>query len=345
MLDQYSNDCLNSKFEQSGFVLQDLVNEIGRRLAFDVSHGLYRGRKGSIGYDGIWHSQADPHDIVIEVKTTDTYRISLDDLVKRRNALTALKKISDKPNSSILIIVGREDTGGLEAQIRGSNYAHEIRIVSIEALKRLLKVKVSVESIGIDRKICAVLKPQEFTKVDGIIDLVFSTTEDLTEAESEPVGLSEDLTEPGEPTVADSEEKVSKAAFNEECVQRISEHLGIPLTKQSKTTYRSPDGHLVVSCAVSTLHDRRPSPYYWFAFHPTQQQRLSEASDSYVAFGCGSENTVFLIPFREFETWLGDFSKTVSGQYWHISIKEYDGQWEIQRKGSQAGINITDYLL
>jgi len=348
MLDKYANDCLVAKFEQSGFVLQDLVNEIGRRLAFDVTHGLYRGRKGSIGYDGIWHSLADPHDIVIEVKTTDTYRISLDDLVKRRNALTSQRIISEKPNSSILIVVGREDTGGLEAQIRGSNYAHEIRIVSIEALTRLLKVKEAVENVGIDRKICAVLKPQEFTKVDGIIDLVFSTTEDLNETKSKSISGADNVPETD---VESSEDnivgKTSKpVAFNEECMLRISEYIGIPLAKQSRTTYRSSDGHLVISCAVSKKY-QRARPYYWFAFHPTQQERLEEAIESFAAFGCGSEDTIFLIPFKEFKTWLDDLNQTIDEDrnYWHVQIVEYDGKWEMLRKGRQSGVNITDYLL
>jgi hypothetical protein len=36
-INQYSNYCLTDKFEDSGFALQDLINQIGERLGFEVS--------------------------------------------------------------------------------------------------------------------------------------------------------------------------------------------------------------------------------------------------------------------------------------------------------------------
>src|SRR5437899_2644870 len=38
----YSRHCLESSFNKSGLVLQDIVNELGRRLDFDVDNGLYQ---------------------------------------------------------------------------------------------------------------------------------------------------------------------------------------------------------------------------------------------------------------------------------------------------------------
>ncbi len=40
--------------------------------------------------------------------------------------------------SSILIVVGRQDTGDLEAQVRGSRHAWEIRLISVDALLQLM---------------------------------------------------------------------------------------------------------------------------------------------------------------------------------------------------------------
>ena len=54
LLARYISECLSSAFDQSGLVLQDLVNELGRRLGFDVEHGYYRGSSSRIGHDGIW---------------------------------------------------------------------------------------------------------------------------------------------------------------------------------------------------------------------------------------------------------------------------------------------------
>jgi hypothetical protein len=54
---------------------------------------------------------------VVEVKTTDAYRISLDRTADYREKLI-LSDYTDK-TSSMLIVVGRDDTGELEAQVRG----------------------------------------------------------------------------------------------------------------------------------------------------------------------------------------------------------------------------------
>ncbi len=40
---KYADQCLEQPFPESGFVLQDIVNQIGKRLGFDVEFGRYRG--------------------------------------------------------------------------------------------------------------------------------------------------------------------------------------------------------------------------------------------------------------------------------------------------------------
>ena len=45
LLSQYAAECLEAPFDDSGIVLQDIVNEIGSRMGFAVNHGLYAGRK------------------------------------------------------------------------------------------------------------------------------------------------------------------------------------------------------------------------------------------------------------------------------------------------------------
>jgi hypothetical protein len=73
VLVRYVDDCLKEPFPDSGLALQDVINQVGRRLGFTVSDGKYRGHKGQPGQDGIWRLP-DGHAIVLEVKTTDAYR-------------------------------------------------------------------------------------------------------------------------------------------------------------------------------------------------------------------------------------------------------------------------------
>ncbi len=126
--------CLESSFDRSGYVLQDIVNELGRRLDYVVSDGLYQGRINKIGFDGIW-TAPDGWSIVLEIKTTDAYRINLDAIAQYRTKLIESGDITAR--SSMLIVVGRSDTGDLEAQIRGSRHAWDTRIISLDALTNL----------------------------------------------------------------------------------------------------------------------------------------------------------------------------------------------------------------
>ena len=175
---KYAENCLHGSFDRSGFVLQDIVNEFGRRLDYSVENGLYQGKSNTIGYDGLW-TAPDGHVIVVEVKTTDAYRINLDTIAQYRNRL--IENSSIIQNSSVLLVVGRQDTGDLEAQVRGSKHAWTFRIISVDALAKLVSLKENAELSSVS-KIHDLLTPFEYTRLDKIIDLAFTVAEDVTSA-------------------------------------------------------------------------------------------------------------------------------------------------------------------
>ena len=109
----------------------------------------------------------------MEVKTTDAYRIDLNTIAGYRKHLIGEGAISEIA-SSMLLIVGRQDTGDLEAQIRGSRHAWDLRIISVEALIRLMRIKEEVEDPLIIQRIHSILVPREFTMVYEIAEILFS---------------------------------------------------------------------------------------------------------------------------------------------------------------------------
>lgn len=125
--------CLSRAMGKGGAVLQDLINELGRRLGFQVENGLYQGRQNMIGFDGTW-TAPDGQSLVVEIKTTDAYRINLDTIAGYRSSLISVSRLT-KERSSILIVVGRSDTGDIEAQVRGSKHAWDMRLISTDALQ------------------------------------------------------------------------------------------------------------------------------------------------------------------------------------------------------------------
>ena len=267
---EYAARCLDGGFQKSGGVLQDLVNELGRRLDYAVEHGLYQGKVNAIGFDGIWVGP-DGHSLVVEVKTTDAYRINLDTLAGYRSALIARSRI--RAESSVLIVVGRQDTGDIEAQIRGSRHAWDVRIISVEALQRLVVLKESSEEDETLQKIRSLLVPFEYTRLDNIIDVIFTTARDVEAAadaetdEVDPAGQGDeaDVVQRHTPT------HVLQLVRSRVLVAIATKH-GAQLVAHKRALYWSADRSLRVACSVSKYYER--NGYYWYAYHPAWDQVL-----------------------------------------------------------------------
>ncbi len=338
-LEIYAEQCLTEAFTDSGLALQDVVNEIGVRLGADTIRGRYRGTRNHTGFDGLWQLPSG-HAIVIEVKTTDAYRIDLNVVAEYRRKLIADGKTSEA-SSSILLVVGRQDTGDLEAQIRGSRHAWDVRIISVDALIRLMRIMEEVDDPALVQRIHNILIPREFTRLDAIADVLFSTTEEIKQEEAPP--------EIKEPAGEESTEvhKATPVAFHELCVKRINVKLGISFVKRSRSGYSTPDNSIALNCSVSKEHNPDTNPNYWFAFHPHQQEFLSKHPTSYVAFGCGSSERLILIPFTDFVPWLASTWTTEKNDrmYWHIVIYRDNEQYYLRLKKGEKAIDLSQYLL
>lgn len=185
-LAQYASECLDEGFEDSGLVLQDVVNEMGRRLEFEVEDGRYRsGGPSNIAFDGVWRVGAE-RAIIVEVKTTDQYNMRLDAVANYRKGLITAQRVP--PDASTLFVVGRKDTGALEAQIRGSPYAWDMRVVGVESLIKLVQIKEKSTADATVRQIRELLRPFEYTRVDRIIEVVFETASDVEQATESVTG-------------------------------------------------------------------------------------------------------------------------------------------------------------
>jgi hypothetical protein len=341
-LAKYAEECLGDSFRDSGYALQDIVNQVGRRLGLRVIDGRYRGTSAHVGFDGLWHFPGG-HTVIVEVKTTDVYRIKLDKIVSYQHALIDNGTLAKGGSSSILIVVGRQDTGDLEAQIRGSRHAWDVRLISVDALLRLMVLKEAVEDPIIVRRIHDILIPREFTRLDEIVDILFSTAQDIKQDEE----LPQEIQEAEEEDLDEPKPKFTPVAFHEACVERIGNRLSKNLLKRSRATFSSADESLGLICSVSKEHSRGGRISYWFAFHPHQKEFLESMEEAYVAFGCGSKEQVLLIPFDTFSSWLDGMNITQKDDrfYWHVSILRQDESFVLRRKRGQPKIDLTPYLL
>ncbi len=345
LLSRFADNCLSDKFDDSGFALQDIINQIGVRLGFEVEHGLYRGKQNDIGFDGIWTSK-DGHRIVVEVKTTDAYRINLDIIAEYRNKLSNDSRL-DKLRSSILIIVGRQDTGDLEAQIRGSRHAWDIRLISTDSLLKLLGLKETLNDAKTIQQINELLKPREYTRIDRLIELIFETSKDLQLDEIDEI--TEEDSPKEKKRRKPNEDKTTPVSFHEECLIKVQNNLKINLIKQSRISYKTKNSSIGLICAISKTHMSGQNEKYWFAFHPHQKDFLSEFPTSYISLGCGSSDSTFLIPYSDFEPFIQYLWTTEKDgrMYWHIVINKREGKFLLQQpySGKNVSIDLAKYKI
>ncbi|MFM7382226.1 MAG: hypothetical protein ACKO1W_04105 [Microcystaceae cyanobacterium] len=352
---------MEDKFEDSGLVLQDIINQAGKRLGFTVEYGLYQGSKNTIGYDGLW-TVNETESIIIEVKTTDAYRINLEHIYSYKRKLTEQKQITE--NSSILIVVGRKDTGDLEAQIRGSRYGWDFRLISVDSLMKLVQIKENLNDEKTIKQISEILRPLEFTRLDKLIEIVFETTQDIQlespEELSDNSNLLEDIQLARDDQPVKSSEEIEDIKrnrsvpvnFQERCLQRLESKLNVSLLKTTRAGYQTTDGETGFLCCISKQHKGKTYIKYWFAFHPHQELFLKKFKTAYIVYGCGSEINTFLIPFPLLEEnrqylWTTEKDERL---YWHIVIHERKNrligsrfEWQIPHK--ETVIDLEPYRL
>lgn len=347
-LGAYAARCLSQPFPKSGYVLQDIVNELGRRLDYTVENGRYQGIAGGIGFDGLWHSP-EGRDLVVEVKTTDAYRIPLDTLASYRSRLHQAKEI--EIGASVLIVVGREDTGELEAQVRGSRHAWDMRLISIDALCALVALKESTEAGITGAKIRSILVPLEFTRLDALVDVLFATAKDVeasldSDSQDAPAEPTPEVAGPSGWQFTDSKLLQRK---RETIIDAIQANENRAIIKRTRALYWDASHAVRVACTVSKRYTKRGHPPYWYAFHPAWDEYLASAERGFLALGAMDLDIAFLIPYSVIKTQLPSLNTSrnaVGGDYWHLKIAEPSkGKFALQLPRTSSYLDLMAYVL
>ncbi len=345
-LAEYSTYCIANAFNGSGQVLQDVINEIGRRLGFIAENGRYQGVRNDIGYDGIWSCNGES--LVIEVKTTDAYTIKLDVIARYRDRLVDTQRIpKDTP---ILLVIGRNDTESLEAQVRGSKHAWSMRIIGIDALIKLMEVNLSTLSTEVTEKIHTILRPFEYTRIDKIVDVVFMAAEDK-ENEISELEIAE-IAEIGDSTngMATQDRTPAEVLLQKknECIRKISEKFDRPIQKKKHSMYADSSDEIRVIATISKRY-LKSEIFYWYAYHDEPQRKfLAGAKTGLLIFGLTDQNIAFAVPFALLEkNWQNLYETTKkNGQvYKHIYIYLTEGKFYLRVREKGTEIDLSEYQI
>ncbi|WFU21018.1 hypothetical protein QA649_23130 [Bradyrhizobium sp. CB1717] len=348
-LASYVEHCLSNSFAKGGQVLQDLVNELGRRLDFKVTNGRYQGTVNAIGFDGIWLSP-EGHTIIAEVKTTDAYRIPLDTIASYRRKLLDNAEVTEP--SSILILVGRQDTGELEAQIRGSRHAWDIRVISADSLLKLIQLKENSDDSETGRKIRSLLTPMEFTRLDSLVDVMFTTATDVEtniiqnaveKAEAADVATSKESS--ATPSGWEFTDATVLDAKRVNAIDALAKRLGSKFIKKSRALYWDSSHDTRVACSVSKRYTRGSYPY-WYAYHPQWDEFLGGGSKAFFVLGCMDLNAAYAIPLDVLRKHLPALNTTTTERstYWHIHLSETpNGSIALQLPKTSRQLSLEDF--
>lgn len=328
-LASYVEHCLSVSFAKGGLVLQDLINELGRRLDYEVKNGRYQGTSNAIGYDGIWESP-EGHTIILEVKTTDAYRISLDTIAGYRERLKSEDQIRGR--SSVLMVVGREDTGELEAQVRGSRHAWDIRLISADSLIKLVQLKENADGPDTGLKIRSILAPMEYTRLDRMIDVMFTAARDVETAVA--ADEEEIESEGGPPTTQEKDVTKGVWQFTDSGVLQQKRQLiissfgrerGIAFVQKSRALSWDSSHHRRVACTVSKRYAKPASYPYWYAYHPQWDEFLREGEEGFLILGCMDLSHAYALPWKVVHDCVDALNTTTTKEgriYWHIHLSE-----------------------
>jgi hypothetical protein len=240
---------------------------------------------------------------------------------------------------SILIVLGTEDTEDLEAQVRGSRYAWDIRLLGIKSLVKLLKLKETLDDPTTETQIQEILIPQEFTRLDGIIDLVFATAKDVQSEE-----------EVGTPETDDEIIQTPRVAanFHPSILPRLERHFGSALVKQGRVLWSAPDNSILLSCQVSKEFDRNDMQF-WFGLKRSTEERLAQNENSFCAFGLGTPDRVVLLPFSVLRNQLGGLFTSPeddgSVRHWHIRFRKDEQRIILLTNRDREQMDVTSMLL
>lgn len=269
--------CLRTSGEQYNRALQDLVNYVGEFLDFKVEFGRYRGVQNQIGFDGLWQSPTGLN-VVVEVKTTETYAVKTATLVGYADELISAKRIPSWETALGLYVVGRPDPElrQLENAIVAEKRTHQLRVISVESLLSLAEIMSEYDVTHEDMLV--LLRPSG-PGIDALADLIARLVAQRTAQEPELVPVPVAPTAPtAAPDTAPTAEaywltpvKDDENVTASDCVKHLVEKNGIyafgertPGRKHIKSGdwicfYATGNG-VIAHAKVSSPPERKPDP-------------------------------------------------------------------------------------
>jgi hypothetical protein len=221
-------------------------------------------------------------------------------------------------------------------------------------LKRV-RLKQTAEGPETGRKIRSLLIPTEYTRLDGMIDVMFTAAKDVEEGAVETASGEDE-------TVADeqSAEKAAPAKVGydftdsaslqrkrDEIVRALETQHGVNLSKESRALFGDLTRRVRLACTISKRYHARTYPY-WYAYHPHWDEYLREAENGLLVLGCMDLDYAFAIPRSIVESVLDGLNITVrpdGERCWHMHLVEAGGEYSLLLPKRSDALSLTGYIV
>ena len=217
-----------------------------------------------------------------------------------------------------------------------------MRLISIDSLSKLMEVNINSQSSEVTDKIHQLLKPFDYTRLDKIVDVIFTTAEDRKQIEEIYLDDEEDAAK----NPQDRTSKDILADKKELAIKKLSEKIGHILIKRKYSLYSDQEDAIHAVVAISKQYERSEK-YYWYAYHNTPHRSfLSETKEGYMVFGMSDSDVSFAIPYQELEKIYSDLYSTVkdSGrEYKHIYIYVDNNKFVLRTK-SGKDLDLSSFI-
>jgi hypothetical protein len=197
-----------------------------------------------------------------------------------------------------------------------------MRLISIDGLMKLVQIKEKSDNENTLRQVRTLLQPFEYTKVDQIIDVIFSAARDVEVQQTGEEPIIEPKSEKRTIEWTDREELNGKRLKAVEAFGKLN---GVEFVKKSTTLFWTTDKRTRACCAVSKRYGTTHQGY-WYAYHPQWEEFLKEGEDSYLILACMDSDDAFALPYRWITTQKRFLNMTERGDrsYWHIHLTALD---------------------
>ena len=326
-----------------GKIFQDIVNTIGKKIGFDVLHGLYQGKKNAIGFDGFWSHKG--LNLVIECKTTDAYRISTKTLLGYSNQLKEEKGLRVAP--PILLVVGRVDTGDIEAQIRGSRADDRISVIGVESLLSLAKAAVELSDGPAADSLRNILLPQDYTRLDDLTALITNVINEAQQTSQDQVEADESA------FVKTSDKKPENAYMN---AQSLTDQLRSSMvissiqslgklekaSSRSRAQFVTKGGEIYFFLASKRYSDTYQ--HFWYSIQHSWKE-IWEQKGGGLVLGLEGKQHFYIVDFITVLKWTKFLNETLKPdrQYWHLALKETHDKIEVLLSKSDNNFDIETF--